>query len=55
MNLYEGEFSVDYKSCEMLSDELHAKIKERYPGRRMAISVSEDGENGARILYNVDD
>jgi hypothetical protein len=55
MNLYEGEFSVDYKSCEMLSDELHKKIKERYPGRRMAISVSEDGENGARILYNVDD
>lgn len=54
-SLYEGEFSVDYKSCEMISDELATKIKERYPGRRLAIEVSEDGENGSRILYHVDD
>ena len=49
-SLYEGEFSVDYKSCEMISDELADKIKDRYPGRRLAIEVSEDGENGSRIL-----
>ena len=52
-SLYEGEFSVDYKSCEMISDELADKIKERYPGRRMSIEVSEDGENGSRILYDI--
>ena len=54
-SLYEGEFSVDYKSCEMISDELADKIKDRYPGRRLAIEISEDGENGSRILYHVDD
>ena len=53
-SLYEGEFSVDYKSCEMISDELADKIQDRYPGRRLAIEVSEDGENGSRILYHVD-
>jgi hypothetical protein len=52
--LYKGEFSVDYKSCEMLSDELAETIQKRYPGRRLSIEVSEDGENGARILYDAD-
>jgi hypothetical protein len=54
-SLYEGEFSVDYKSCEMISDELADVIRGRYPGRRLAIEVSEDGENGSRILYHVND
>ena len=53
-SLYEGEFSVDYKSCDMIADELADKIQDRYPGRRLAIEVSEDGENGSRILYHVD-
>jgi len=51
MNLYNGEFSVDYKSCEMISDDLHVAINDKYPGRDITIEVSEDGENGARCFY----
>ena len=42
---------LDYKSCEMIADELHATIKEKYPHRKMIIEVSEDGENGCTITY----
>ena len=44
---------LDYKSCEMISDELFDKIAERYPGRSVWIEVSEDGENGSFIPYNI--
>jgi hypothetical protein len=43
---------IDYKSVEMLSDDLHEKLIEKYPGRRMKIEVSEDGECGGLIEYN---
>jgi len=39
----------DYKSCEMLADELAAKIQEVHPGRYVKISVAEDNENGCEI------
>tara|TARA_R100000734_G_C3287473_1_gene79896 strand:- start:409 stop:825 length:417 start_codon:yes stop_codon:yes gene_type:complete len=42
---------LDYKSCEMMSDDLARKIKDKYPGRRLAIDVSEDGENGCHVEY----
>ena len=42
---------LDYKSCEMMSDELYEVIKARYPGREVWIEVSEDGENGSFIKY----
>ena len=42
---------LDYKSCEMISDDLARKIKDKYPGRRLAIDVSEDGENGCHVEY----
>jgi len=42
---------LDYKSCEMIADELHATIKAKYPNRKMIIEVSEDGENGCTITY----
>jgi len=45
--------SLDYKSCEMISDELYDKIADRYPGRDIEITVSEDGENGATISYEI--
>jgi hypothetical protein len=51
MNLYTGEFSVDYKSCEMIADDLYGAINNKYPGRDVTIQVSEDGENGARCFY----
>jgi hypothetical protein len=52
--LYNGQGSVlklDYKSCEMMSDELHDMISHKYPGREVWIEVSEDGENGSFIKY----
>jgi len=42
---------LDYKSCEMIADELYEKISAKYPGRFVEIEVSEDGENGCSIFY----
>ena len=47
----EKTLELDYKSCEMISDDLYAQISEKYPGREVHIDVSEDGENGAHIEY----
>ena len=47
----EGTIQLDYKSCEMMSDDLYLQIAARYPGRSVWIEVSEDGENGALIKY----
>ena len=50
--LYREEtVQLDYKSCEMMSDDLYLQIAARYPGRAVWIEVSEDGENGALIKY----
>ena len=43
---------LDYKSCEMISDDLYEVIATRYPDRNIVIQVSEDNENGATIVYN---
>ena len=43
---------LDYKSCEMISDDLYEVIATRYPNRSITITVSEDNENGAHIVYN---
>lgn len=48
----EGTLELNFKSCEMIADDLHAVISARYPGRKMTIDVSEDGENGATILFD---
>jgi len=51
-NLYSDNIlKLDYKSCEMMSDDLYDKIADRYPGHTVWIEVSEDGENGAFIKY----
>ena len=51
-NLYgTGTVSLDYKSCEMMADNLYIQIADRYPGRSVWIEVSEDGENGCLIKY----
>jgi len=44
--------ALDYKRCEMMSDDLYEVIATRYPDRNIIISVSEDNENGATIVYN---
>ncbi len=54
-SLYRGQDSVlelDYKSCEMIADDLYTQIVSRYPGRTVWIEVSEDGENGCLIKYD---
>lgn len=48
----EGTLQLDYKSCEMMSDDLFETISERYPERSVWIEVSEDGENGSFIRYD---
>jgi hypothetical protein len=55
-SLYSGHgavLSLDYKSCEMMADDLYIQIASRYPGRVVHIEVSEDGENGALIRYDL--
>jgi hypothetical protein len=53
-NLYrDSTLSLDHKSCEMMADDLYGQIAARYPDRAIWIDVSEDGENGASIQYNL--
>jgi hypothetical protein len=52
-NLYKGgTLELNFKSCEMISDDLYEVIATRYPDRNIEITVSEDNENGATIYYN---
>ena len=46
-----NSLDLDYKSCEMISDELAEYINNQYPDRDITVEVSEDGENGARCFY----
>ena len=51
-NLFrDSTLSLDYKSCEMIADDLYTEIATRYPGRSVWIEVAEDGENGCLIKY----
>lgn len=55
-SLYNGSNTVlelNWKSCEMIADDLYIQIAERYPNRNVVIEVSEDGENGCSISYNL--
>jgi hypothetical protein len=49
--LYSGTLELNFKSCEMISDDLYEAIATRYPNRDIEITVAEDGENGATISY----
>ena len=52
-NLYKDDIlQLDYKSCEMIADELYTNIAAKYPHRAVTISVAEDNENGCEIFYN---
>lgn len=53
-NLYKDSvLTLDYKSCEMIADDIYIKIAERYPNRAVWIEVAEDGENGCLIKYEL--
>jgi hypothetical protein len=45
-----GAMQVDYKSCEMLAEDLIKLIADRY-NRSMTVRVYEDDENGAILDY----
>jgi hypothetical protein len=47
-----GTLELDWKSCEMIADDLYIQIASKYPGRNVIINVSEDNENGCTITYN---
>jgi len=47
-----GTLELNHKSCEMIARELNATITARYPGRKTLISVSEDDENGASLIFH---
>lgn len=44
---------LDFKSVEMLADDLYVQIAERYPERAVWIEISEDGENGCLVKYDL--
>jgi len=51
-NLYnQGTLALDYKSCEMMADDLYGQISLKYTDRKIWIEVSEDGENGCIKHY----
>ena len=51
----DGIIQLDFKSCEMIADDLAQQIQDRYPGRYIKISVAEDNENGCEMEYPVED
>ncbi len=50
-NVQGSVLSLDYKSCEMMSEDLYQQISQKYPSREIWIEISEDGENGSFIKY----
>jgi len=51
-NLYgQGKLQLDYKSCEMIAEDLYLKINSKYPRREVWIEVSEDNENGTFVKF----
>jgi len=51
----DGIIQLDYKSCEMIAEDLAAQINNRYPGRSITITVAEDNENGATLTFTPED
>jgi hypothetical protein len=45
--------ALDYKSCEMIAEDLYAQISTRYPDRTVEIEISEDTENGCNIKWEL--
>jgi len=48
----EDVIALDYKSCEMIADEMFLAIRKKYgSNREVHIEVSEDGENGCVVTF----
>ena len=46
-----GVMQLDYKSCEMMAQDLAKYIQTKYSKRDLIIDISEDNENGSIIEY----
>jgi hypothetical protein len=49
----EATLQLDFKSCEMIAEDLYQVISDRYPGRAVEIEISEDNENGCNIKWEI--
>lgn len=49
-----GTLQLDYKSCEMMAEDLAQEIVAKYPDRDFQIEISEDGENGATLFFTAE-
>jgi len=49
----EATLQLDFKSCEMIAEDLYQVITTRYPGRAIEIEISEDNENGCNIKWEL--
>ena len=49
--LFRSSLQLDYKSCEMIAEELILYIRKAYPERKVVVRVYEDNENGAVVEY----
>lgn len=51
-SLYDNKtLELNHRSCEMIAEELYERISDKWPGRTINIDVSEDGENGAWLMW----
>ena len=48
----DGTLQLDYKSCEMLCDDIADYVRNKYPNRDLIVKVSEDNENGSTARYS---
>jgi hypothetical protein len=49
-----GTLQLNNMSCEMIARELLFYLTHNYPDRNIAIEVSEDNENGCRLVHDYD-
>jgi hypothetical protein len=49
-----GVLELDFSSCEMIAEDLYSVINAKYPNRTVSIDVSEDGENGAWLMWKAE-
>lgn len=49
-----GVLELNYKSCEMIADDIAEEIHVKYPNRCCIVSVAEDNENGCIKHYEVE-
>ena len=50
-SLYKEQLTLDYKSCEMIAEELIYVISQKYPARDIDVEVYEDNINGCKLSW----